>query len=192
MRRSHKLILVGLAIVGFVLYGWTWLTGPKINSAPSRKVVIRGVFPFEQGLELRFRQGFHTRSPLCAYTARAFLLFSQAVVSREVVLPPMPVKRVSANRYEFEYFVDYLSPGICDWALRFVHFSISSDGRNVGGAALLGFPEVVNSIEFACFYPSKKTEVASATLVCLQQSRGTHDSKADEAKVNFFWKENTK
>jgi hypothetical protein len=119
--RRFKILWVLLAAIVCVLYGYSWLMTPSTNPNPREKILIRGVFPFDQGLELKFQEGYHTRNPICEYTARVFFFFPQAKVSREIGLPLISVRRIADTKYETEIFRDRLSPGFCDWTLRFVH-----------------------------------------------------------------------
>jgi hypothetical protein len=184
----YKVLWLILGAVVCSLYGYSWLMSPRINPYPVKKLTIRGVFPFDQDLELRYAQSFYTRNPMCKYTARVFFIVPQAKVSREIRLPMIPVRRTDKNSYEVELFRDTLSPGFCEWTPDFIDFLIFSKGQVVTTAALLGFPKVVNSLEFNCAYP-RKYAVAKTILVCLQDGRGARGPKSDEATVNYLWKE---
>jgi len=185
----YKVLWLVLIAVVCVLYGYSWLMKPKINPHPVEKLTIRGAFPFEQGLDLTYAQSFYTRNPACKYTSRLFGIFPQAKVSREVGLRMIPVRRTDKSNYEVEMFRDALSPGFCDWAPSFISFQIFSKGRLMDTAALLGFPKVVNAIDFRCANSKRKYRVTKTILVCLQDGRGTRGSKGNEATVNYLWKE---
>lgn len=188
----YKWLWAALALIVCAVYGYAWLMHPKINPNPVEKITIRGVFPFDKGVELRYQQGYYTRNPLCSYMARAFFIFPQARVSREMSLPVIPVKRTSENSYEAEFFMDQVSPGFCEWTLRFVHFLVFYEGQLAGTSALLGFPTVVNSIKFNCAFSKYRTWKGTPIFTCLQQGRGTRGPKSREATVNYSRKKGSR
>lgn len=188
----YKVLWFVLGAIGLLIYAHSWLMRPKVNPHPAESTTIRGAFPFDRGLELRFQQSFYARNPLCKYTAKMFLVFPQARVSREVLLPSIPVTNLGGGNYEVKLFHDYFSAGFCDWSLRFILFRVFSEGRMVDGAALLGFPNVVNSLEFKCRYRKIGRADAVPRLVCLQNGNGVSRPNANDGEVNFIWKENGK
>ena len=108
---------VGVIVILGVIYSavWNWLVTPRVNPNPQKKIVVRGVFPYDKGFYLRVREDFYSSHPRCKIAARAFLIFKQAMVSREKFVP-VQVSKEGGNRYSFTYYEDYFEPGFCEWS----------------------------------------------------------------------------
>jgi len=126
-------------------------------------------------------------------------------VSREARAPSIATKRVGENRYQVEYYQDYLTPGFCDWTERFAYYRIYVNDKEINGAALLGFPSLYNKITYNCFMrtlPVNTVDKYESGLVCLDgavhksdngralyKSNSSFDPSLPYGEVNFFWKE---
>lgn len=187
--------LVAMTIAGVLLLGHHWLMTPRVNPNPTKKVIVRGEFPFDRGWELRFAQSFYTRNPLCKQMARVFFFIPQAEVSREAWAPPIVPTHLSDSRYEALYYEDYILPGFCDWTERFVYYRIYSGGERISGAALLGFPDSYKEINYECFthtLPVNTDAKYESGLVCRERfgrRSGSFDPSLPHGEVNFSWKE---
>ena len=193
--RRHWVVTL-ILLFGLVFVCFNWLMTPTVNPNPIKKVVIRGQFPFERGWDLRISQSFYARNSLCNRTARVFFFIPQAEVSREKALPFIVPKRLEGSHYEVEYYQDYFLPGFCDWTERFVFYSILQNGQiKTGGAALLGFPNLYNRINYSCFIytvPVNTPAKYESGLVCsagINRRNSSFDPSLPYGEVNFFWKE---
>jgi hypothetical protein len=190
-RRWH-FWLTALAMLATLYGGWRWMVTPHVNPHPQMKVVVRGVFPYERGWELRIRRDFSTRNRLCEITARAFLIFPMANVARETSIEIPVVREGDDNRYTFTYYEDHFVPGLCEWAGRFTSFGIFQDGKNLQGGAILGLNRQYNQITYECHFID--TEVRSIQGIQVQRGvvcsgnvdRSFDPSRADN-EVNFTW-----
>lgn len=185
--------LTALATLATLYGGWRWMVTPHVNPHPQKKVVVRGVFPYERGWELRIRRDFSTRNSLCDVTARVFLIFPMADVARETWIE-IPVIREGDNRYTFTYYEDHFVPGLCEWAGRFTSFGIFQNGKNLQGGAILGLNRQYNQITYECHWsdrlvPGVSKSARERRLACSNELGRTNrfDPELAHNDVNFIF-----
>lgn len=188
----HKIISSSVIAIALVLVGNSWLMTPAINLSPTKKVVMRGKFPFHKGWELRIARSFYARNELCSMTARVFFFIPQAKVSREFALPFMLPKRLDGSQYAVEYYEDYFVPGFCDWTPGFVSYYIVEGERVIDGAAILDGGHRYNKIDYTCAASSLPTRIPGknqTVTVCSEGKNRSFDSSRTYTEINFLWKE---
>lgn len=169
-------VKLGVALVVLAtlitLYGsYRWTVTPHINPNPTKKVVVRGQFPYDRGWDLQIKTSFYTKNPQCDVMARAFSLFPMAQVAREV-WADIPVIREGGNRYSFIYYEDYFLPGYCLWEQRFVYSRKYLDGEwEHGNTAISGLNSQHNQVNVECtrednLVPGRGIEVRRKVVVC--------------------------
>jgi hypothetical protein len=193
----HKLIAFAAIFLLAALVHYL-VTRPTDNPQPQKKIMVRGSFPYQRGWDLRIEASYYSKNPTCKQTARAFLIFPQAEVSREA-WRTIPVIREGDSRYRFEFFEDAVSPGFCEWSLRFVNYRIYSAGKEVQGGAILGFPGRFNVIRYGCsnitstFYRSpNRTPITETGVACYEGDNHWKDPSQSDAFIDFIWEENKK
>lgn len=194
--RHKLLVVIGVFVsLGFAHY---LLTRPTDNPQPQKKIVVRGSFPYDRGWDLRIEASYYSKNPTCKQTARAFFIFPQAEVSREA-WRTIPVIREGDSRYRFEFFEDAVSPGFCEWSMRFVNYRIYSAGKEIQGGAILGFPGRFNVIRYGCsnitstyFRSPDRTPIAETGVACYEGDNHWKDPSQSDALIDFIWEENTK
>lgn len=149
VRKSGGLVAVAIVVTGILAYQFLVPRGqPEDNPHPQQRRVISGLFPYDQGWELRIETSYYTRNPACRRTAKAFGIFPQAEVTR-TAWRYLPVTREAGNRYRFEFFDDAVLPGDCDWQLKFINYVIAKDGKEIQGGAIMGLG-TFNVIRYRC------------------------------------------
>lgn len=187
-----------LAMVALIIFGYRWVMSPVVNASPTKKVVVRGVFPYDRGWDLRIRTSFYTTNPTCKVTARAFFIFPMADVSREVSVD-IPVNREGGNQYSFTYYEDHLQPGFCEWKQGFVFSQLFQDGKwRAGNSAILGLNGRFNLITYDCHYinlmtPGLGKDARERSIVCGEHKEmpNRHEPKIAGNEVNFVWRNET-
>ena len=186
-----------ILVLGLVYFGYQWLISPHINSDPKRKILIRGQFPFSQGLDLKLDINFRSRNPACKHTGRAFLIFPTAEVdrrSRQII----SVKREDGDHYSAEVTLDYFLPGFCDWQHDGMGYGFS--GGKIGPSSMMDgmgpFPDRKKTLTYVCGYQvvsnSRTVGPTSTTYVTCDFPAMTKDtiSTGSNAELNFIWKGN--
>lgn len=196
--KSHlsRNVLLGLVTLLAVLYGgYRWAVTPHVNPNPTKKVVVHGQFPYDRGWDLQIKTSFYTKNPRCDVTARAFLIFRMADVSREAWVE-IPVAREGGNSYSFTYYEDYFQPGFCEWDQRFVYSHLFQDKEwQHGNSAILGLNRQYNQINYECHYLDKLTpgmgkNTREKSVVCGDDNEKPHNFnlRRTDNEVNFAWK----
>jgi len=101
-----------------IVKGFGWVTTPAINPYSQRKLVLTGVFFYEQGYELRFAQRVHSTNKYINWlNGLPVALETGHIVPRSIDSPgfDVPVTRVGCCNYEVTLFYDYILPGIAGW-----------------------------------------------------------------------------
>lgn len=184
-----------LVIVALIILGHRWVMAPIVNTNPTKKVVVRGVFPYDRAWDLRIKTSFYTENPTCKVTARAFFLFPMADVSREVWVD-IPLIREGGNRYSFTYYEDHVQTGFCNWKQRFVYSQLFQDGKwQSGASAILGLNGRYNKINYDCHYidlmtPGLGKGTREKRVVCGEHKEmpSRHDLQIVDNEVNFIWR----
>lgn len=168
-----------------------WMYTPQVNPHPKQKVVVRGVFPYDKGWDLKITTSFYSSNPDCQIAATAFFFFKAADVSREVFVE-IPVTREAGNRYSFTYYEDYFSPGYCKWAQRFVYSQQFVNERFWGRGAILGLNREYNVINYECSWTNMLTPGVSKNaremlFKCFDHSgrNNRFDPQIEDNEVNF-------
>jgi len=198
VRRSRRWLwlgLVGVLVVSAVYAGYRWAVMPRLNPHPVKKVVVRGVFPFDRGWDLQPRMSFYTRNANCKKTARIFFIYPVADVAREEWVD-IPLVRKGGNRYIFTYYEDHFLPGQCDWELRFVYTHLFQDGQWAHGSdAIMGLNRQFNEINYECHYmnvltPGRGKDAREIHIVCGGDKDKPHrlNPQLTGNEVNFIWK----
>ena len=199
-RRWRKRITLLALLLGLAAwYGaWRWMVTPRVNGQPQKKVVVRGVFPYDRGWDLQIQTSFYTRNPECKRTARAFGIIPMAEVAREA-WADIPVTREGGNHYSFVYYEDYFAPGHCDWRLRYVYSHLFQDGKwEQGSSALMGLNRQNNQLSYDCHYkdslnPGMGRDAREINLVCSNygQPNNGFDPRIADNEVNFIFNPKT-
>ena len=192
VKRGRVLVVVATLIT---LYGgYRWTVTPHINPNPTKKVVVRGQFPYDRGWDLQIKTSFYTKNPQCDVMARAFLLFPMAQVAREV-WADIPVIRESGNRFSFTYYEDYFLSGYCLWEQRFVYSRKYLDGEwERGNTAIPGLNSQYNQINYECTYmdvlvPGLGRDAREKSVGCDDNLGRNHrfDSRIEGNELNFVF-----
>lgn len=195
--RMRRLLLL-FVLLALSLIGCRWAISPHWKPNPTKKVVVRGVFPYDRGWDLRVHTSFYTNNPTCKVTARAFFIFPIADVSRETRLE-IPVTREDGGRYSFTYYEDYFQPGFCDWEQGFVTVQQFQDGHwQPGSSAILGLNHQFNLINYECHYinllaPGLGKDAREKSVVCGENKErpSQRSPLVADNEVNFTWKAKT-
>lgn len=185
----HKLI-VAVGIVLSLGFGHYLVMRSVDNPNPQKKVVVRGSFPYDRGWDLRIDISYYTKNPTCKQTANAFFIFPQAEVARGA-WRSAEVTREGDNQYRFEFYEDALSPGFCEWALRFVNYRIYSDGKEIQGGAMLGFPSNFNTIRYTCS-GVKMPRTNETKVACFEGNDRRRNELQSDNLIDFIWERNSK
>ena len=179
---KRSLIAVGVLAAG-LLAAQHWQVRPHVNPNPVKRVVVRGVFPYAQGWELRMWQHFYSNNPECKYTGRAFFIFPTAEVPRTADIA-VPLKRIDDQRYEAEYFEDYYMPGHCEWGGGALLAEVTTDGSPVARESLMGSNKR-KSMDLDC--STYKSTISKKTYVRARcfPTRETNDPAQTVIHVNF-------
>lgn len=179
----HKLLSLAAVFLLAAMVHYL-ITRPVDNPQPQQKLVVRGSFPYDKGLELRVEAAYYSESVNCRQTARAFFIFPQAEVASEA-WRTVPVLREGGNRYRFEFYQDAVLPGFCDWRLQFVFYRIYREGNKVQGGAILGFPGRYNVIQYGC----SNVRGDPNRYACLEGDNHWKDPARKDHQIDFIWEE---
>ncbi|HRP74047.1 MAG TPA: hypothetical protein PK725_01045 [Rhodocyclaceae bacterium] len=182
--------LTALATLATLYGGWRWMVTPHVNPHPQKKVVVRGVFPYERGWELKALMNFYTHNPYCQTTARVFLIFPMAQVSRAQRVD-IAVTREGANRYSLIYYQDHFLPGWCEWRFGGSSPVILVDGQSVGGGGFGDDRRNYHQVNYECHYIEYDLpRVKEKHIVCGDDSEQPHqhDPERTDKESNFVWK----
>lgn len=186
-----SLIAVGVLAAGLLAIQ-QWQVRPHVNPNPVKRVVVRGVFPYAQGWELRLRQDFFTSNPECKRSARLFFVIPMAIVAREVQIP-VAVKRIDDEHYEAEYFEDHYLSGHCEWTAGFLYADPVRGKENMYGGAILGFPKKYNKIDYRCHALTANAATGPVVYAsCFEGDNRSFDPARKIGEVNFNWTGDTK
>ena len=198
--RRHWVVTL-ILVLGLVYFGYQWLMSPHINSDPKRKILIRGQFPFSQGLDLRLHVTYQSRNPICKQTVRVFWIIpatSTKVDSLSAFY--IPIRHESEDRYSAEVIVDHFLPGFCDWqyggmAYGFAGGKIGPSASSVTSSMGGPFPVRKKTLTYVCGYQvvsnSRTVGPTSTTYVTCDFPVMTEDTSptGSNAELNFIWKE---
>jgi len=183
-------VIAAICVLGLMAYGYRWLVSPHVNSAPTKKVVIRGQFPFSEGLDLSLRVIFFSKNPSCQQTPMVFLVIPAASDTDRKIRFDIPVKRGDGDRYTAELNLDHFSPGFCEWqyggmSYQFLGGKLTRPGPSFGVGP---FPTRDRRMTYRCQYRTI-SKPAFLTVICDELLRlpvGAGDSEKT-AELNFTW-----
>jgi len=187
----HKLI-TAVSVLGLLIYGYSWLVSPHVNSVPRQKVVIRGQFPFNKGLNLSLQASFYSRNPSCKQTAQVFLVVPAASGIDASIDLDVPVIRENGEGYLAEINIDHFQPGFCDWQFGGMAYQFSGGKLSRPGLlhALGPFPLENRSITFSCEYHTiSKPNLLTVSCGLPRRLLNDIDKTNNTAELNFAWKE---
>lgn len=191
--RRHKVVTI-LGFLALYLGGEYLLMSPFVNPFPTKKITVRGVFPYDRGWELRFRKEYFTKNPSCKQTARILFIFPQAEVNRHQNVP-ITVRRDGGNQYSFEYYEDYFLSGFCEWSPGFLFYGIRVNQRAGNDVAMLGFPERLKGIDYACRAKARMDYISKNLVIwadCFEEKKYGLDPSRPHNEANFTWRGESK
>jgi hypothetical protein len=195
--RRHWVITT-IIILGLLFVGYRWLMSPHINPDPKQKILIRGQFPFSQGLDLKLHVTYQSRNPICKQTVRVFWIIpaTSTKVDRLSALY-LPTRREGEDRYSAEVMLDHFFPGLCDWQYGGMGYGFS--GGKIGPSSITHgmspFPVQKKTLTYVCGYQvvsNSSITTPSITVVSCDFPVMTKDATptGSNAELNFIWKGN--
>jgi hypothetical protein len=180
-----RVVLLGIAAIAVIYMSYRWVVDPKINEHPVQKISIHGDFPFDKGLNLYFTVDYRSFNPTCKQTARVFLIIPAADVNRKTTFP-VPIRRIGETRYEAEIYLDYISPGFCEWGYAGMGYDIlKKDELPRGGQGLGGIPRSIKKSTYRC-WESRVPKTDRFIFLCRRQTDpGVKDDFLSPAELNF-------
>lgn len=144
MKKTVIIIISIIAMISLAKCGYDEIVygdmTPKVNPHPTKKVRIRGKFPFDENITLKLVANYQNGNPKCDTVYRTFGFVATTIPKNYDI--NITTFSQEGNDYNAILYKDYFVSAKCNWQLMSISALVESKNKQIivnGGTTLVGY-----------------------------------------------------